>query len=338
MVNKIVEPKRILISRTDSIGDVVLTLPLCVALKKKYPELHIIFLASAYTIPVVQCISEIDEIVNYTNLISKTESEQLIQLKNLDIDCFVHVFPRKNLASLAKKAKINYRIGTSHRLFHWLSCNVKLDFSRKNSELHEAQLNFKLLEPFALNVPTWDELNSYIGSFKGQLSEVLLDNVGRPKVALHPKSQGSAVEWPIEKYVELANQLVNKGIHVYITGTQKEGQLFKDSFDWNEFLEDASGRFNLTQFISFIDQLDLLVACSTGPLHIAGALNKNCIGLYSPRKPIHPGRWMPLGSNSQVMVHAESCFCKSKEMCTCLQQIAVEKVYSEIMKSVGLGE
>jgi len=36
--------KRILISRTDSIGDVALTLPMCQALRNKYPEAEIISL------------------------------------------------------------------------------------------------------------------------------------------------------------------------------------------------------------------------------------------------------------------------------------------------------
>ena len=44
----------IAISRTDSIGDVVLTLPVCVWLKKKFPDIKIIFFGSTYTKPVIE--------------------------------------------------------------------------------------------------------------------------------------------------------------------------------------------------------------------------------------------------------------------------------------------
>ena len=44
----------IAISRTDSIGDVVLTLPICVWLKKHFPEIKIIFIGSTYTLPIIK--------------------------------------------------------------------------------------------------------------------------------------------------------------------------------------------------------------------------------------------------------------------------------------------
>ena len=60
--------QRILISRTDSIGDVVLTLPLCVWLKKQFPNVYIIFLGRTYTEPVISCLPEVDEIVDWTTI------------------------------------------------------------------------------------------------------------------------------------------------------------------------------------------------------------------------------------------------------------------------------
>ncbi|MCE2742473.1 MAG: hypothetical protein LW701_02705, partial [Fluviicola sp.] len=78
----------------------------------------------------------------------------------MNTEAIVHAFPRKEIAKLAKKAKINFRIGTSHRLFHFLTCNVKVDFTRKNSPYHESQLNFELLRPFGLtSIPSLEEVN-----------------------------------------------------------------------------------------------------------------------------------------------------------------------------------
>ena len=44
-----IEPKNILIVRTDRVGDVVLTLPLAGLIKKRYPECRITFLVKGYT-------------------------------------------------------------------------------------------------------------------------------------------------------------------------------------------------------------------------------------------------------------------------------------------------
>ncbi|MBU2020139.1 MAG: glycosyltransferase family 9 protein [Bacteroidetes bacterium] len=321
-------PKAILISRTDSIGDVMLTLPMCAALKEKFSNVKIYFLASNYTIPVIECMKVIDQVIDYNELINKSIKEQVGVFKSLEIDTIIHVFPNKKIASLAKKAKVKYRIGTSHRAFHWLTCNYNLNFTRKNSALHEAQLNFELLKPLGFAIPTLNDLNQWISAFKTPLvnGSTDLEKLKRKKIILHPMSQGSAVEWPLHQYSQVADYLIHKGVEVYVTGTEKEGQKFRKAFNWSDQLKDTSGQFTLTELIAFINGADGLIACSTGPLHIAGALGTPCVGLFSPRIPIHPGRWRPLGEKSSVLTGRESCACKSKEACDCLLQISVDQV------------
>ena len=109
-----------------------LTLPLCVALKKKYPELHITFLAARYTISVIESCTSIDEIIDYNDLLDQSKLGQINQLKEGKFDAIVHVFPNKEVAVLAKAAKIPQRIGTSHRGFHLLTCNQRINFTKHN--------------------------------------------------------------------------------------------------------------------------------------------------------------------------------------------------------------
>ncbi|MBL0315693.1 MAG: hypothetical protein IPP69_07900 [Flavobacteriales bacterium] len=59
-----------------------------------------------------------------------------------------------------------------------------------------------------------------------------------------------------------------------------------------------SRAINLAELIAFINQYDGLVAANTGPLHIASACGIHAFGLYSLKRPIHPGRWSPVGKNA----------------------------------------
>lgn len=329
--------KRILISRTDSIGDVILTLPMCAALMNKFPESKIIFLASSYTIPVIECCSAVDEIVDFTQLMDRPTAQQVDKIREINADAIVHVFPNKNIAQLAKKAKIPMRIGTSHRSFHLLTCNHRINFTRKKSNDHEAQLNFHLLEPFGFKtLPTWEELNRELSYFKAKEANRSDFKTDKKKVILHAKSQGSAVEWPIEKYKELAEKLQKLDISVYFTGTEKEGLDIRKSISFGSGIYDTTGKFSLRELISFIDNSDLLVACSTGPLHIAGILNRNCLGLFTSKRPMHPGRWKPLGTNSIAIIANDSCPCANKKKCTCLADITVEQVFNQIVEKLKL--
>jgi len=315
----------------------MLTLPMCVWLKNNIPNATLIFLGRGYTQAIVACFSVVDEFVDWKLIENLPTSQRSEALKELKADTIIHVFPNKDIAALAKKARIPMRIGTSHRSFHLLSCSHRLNFSRKNSALHESQLNFELLKPLGLMViPSLDEVMSMTTAFKVEQSALPIEVINSLEkndktVVLHPKSQGSALEWPLESYLKLANELITKGYTVYFTGTEQEGDLFRSSLPINDNIIDLTGKLSLKELIYFISQVKNLVACSTGPLHIAGFLGVRAIGLFSPRKPIHPGRWKPLGTNVRVLVFDPNCpICKRKKSCQCIQEIAVDSVLAEI--------
>jgi ADP-heptose:LPS heptosyltransferase len=323
----------ILISRIDSIGDVLLTLPFCAWLKNQFPAVKLTFLGRNYTQSVIESFTVIDSFIALEQLSNTPSLEKVNLLKGFD--CIIHVFPNKEIATLAKQAKIPIRIGTSHRLFHLLTCNKRVNFTRKNSELHEAQLNFELLKPVGIKeIPNFSSIQDAGVNFKVQTTELpteiaFLDfkNV----VILHPKSQGSAIEWPIEKYIELALELVKSGKIVCFTGTENEGVLFRNQLPKHSNIIDTSGKLTLHQLQFLISKSYALVACSTGPYHIAGLCGIRAVGLFSARKPIHPGRWKALGKNAIALVFDENCkSCKSKNRCDCIQSISVEKVMQQL--------
>jgi len=302
---QITDPKKIVISRTDSIGDVALTLPLAGILKEQFPSAKIIFLGQTYTKPVIECCSLIDEIWEWNEILKLNAGEQIDWFKKQGVDTFIHVFPRKEIARLAKKAGIKNRIGTSHRIFHLTTCNFRPGFTRKNSDLHEAQLNTKLLFPFGVEREfSLDDLLNYAGFTNVQPIPNSLNNffdTGKKNIIFHPKSQGSAQEWEIGNFVELALVLNPSKVNIFFTGTEKEGLLFRHLLPKQENIFDVTGKMTLAELISFISKCDLLLAASTGPLHLAGLTGINTIGLFSKKKPTHAGRWKPLGNKVFIL-------------------------------------
>lgn len=138
--------KRIIISRTDNIGDVVLTLPMAGVIKELYPQSQIIFLGKKYTQAVIALSKYVDEFADWSEFEKLDEEERVKKFKALNADCIIHVFPNIDIASLAKKAGIETRIGTSRKFYHLLNCNQLINLRRKNTDLHEAQLNLRLLQ------------------------------------------------------------------------------------------------------------------------------------------------------------------------------------------------
>ena len=325
--------KKIIISRTDSIGDVMLTLPICAWIKNKFPNAEIVFLGKGYTKAVVESFDSVDHFEDWNNYLNVPKTEKIQQFRALAADVIIHVFPDREIASLARKARIPMRIGTSHKAYHLLTCTHRVSFTRRKSGLHESQLNHELLRPLGLiEIPKLEELIETTSHFK--IASVELPSAFsalKNYTILHPKSQGSAKEWPVGNYMNLATELAKQGKTVVFTGTEDEGKQFRNEIPKDKNILDSTGKLTLQQLMTLIKEANNIVACSTGPLHIAGYLGVNTVGLYSPKRPIHPGRWKALGKNVKIIVFDENCEpCANEKDCDCILEIEVERVLKSL--------
>ncbi len=321
--------KRIIISRTDSIGDVMLTLPLAVALRQKFPGAYIIFLGRTYTEPVIRCCSAVDEFADWDEIQHSVE-----KMRSLNADVILHVFPRSNIASMARRAGTPLRIGTSHRLYHFLTCNKLINLGRKSSDLHEAQLNLKLGVALGLKEDfSIDELKEMNLLDKiPVLGEDGLINKSRRNIILHPSSRGSAREWHPDNFSALIRSLPADKFKIFISGTKEEGEDLKAFIHAHSGVTDITGKHDLSQFISFISRCDALVAASTGPLHIAAALGIKAIGIFPPMRPIHKERWGPIGKKALALSVDKSCSdCRKSGDCACMRLVSSESITKELL-------
>jgi ADP-heptose:LPS heptosyltransferase len=334
-----VPPRSIVISRTDKIGDVVLTLPMAGVIKKHWPNTKVIFLGQSYTRPIVECSRHVDVFWDWRDIqkLSVQDSQELCS-KNF-VDAIVHVFPQRKIAQWAVQARIPLRIGTRNRMFHWLRCNRLVPVSRRHSKAHEAELNMALLRG-AYDFPLFkaSALASYYGLVpREELNEKhlnLLDSQ-RVNVVLHPKSKGSAREWPLEKWKSLAEKLPRERFKIFVSGGPEEEKELLSVFPRTPaaLVENIAGTMSLSQFVSFIAKADGLVAASTGPLHIAASFGRHALGLYPPIEPMHGGRWGPLGPRaSYISVDANCEKCRHGGVCACMESISVNAVSERILE------
>ncbi len=74
----------------------------------------------------------------------------------------------------------------------------------------------------------------------------------------------------------------------------------------------------------------VVVANSTGPLHLAAAVGTSVVGLYPGKRVMSPRRWGPLGKNHRVIQPAQAeCRCPSKQ-CRCMETISVDQVAEQV--------
>ena len=303
MIIRNIKPKHLLVCRNDALGDTILALPLCGLVKKYYPDCKISFLGRGYTKPIIELSENIDAFVNYDEISTLSGMALRNHFSSLHIDTAIHLRADKNLALLIKEAGIKNRIGTFHSIRHLTTCNKWVNFSRSKSHLNEAQLNIKMLSALGIKeMPALAELPQYYGlkpvpELPSDLQNSILDS-SKFNLILHPLTTGNGPEWGLDNFANLLEILDHSAFHVIIGGSEADLKKMKPFLEKNKnYYHCDSGALSLNQYIALINACDGLVAGSTGPAHIAAALNKFTLGLYTDLATKNVERWGPIGSH-----------------------------------------
>ncbi|MCS7188892.1 MAG: glycosyltransferase family 9 protein [Bacteroidia bacterium] len=323
-----------ILSRTDRIGDLLLTLPLANFLRVAYPEVVPIFLVSCYTAPLLK--------------LHDPPLEGLIWEDNPSLrgyEAIVHVFPRWSIAWQALMAGIPKRVGTSRRWYHWLTCNYLPKVSRRYSGKHETALNLHLLAPLLpsalqseVQSVEWKRLLFYRARLKSEVSlpsgiQERLSSYS-PCFVLHIGSKGSAPGWTLSAWAELARELSRSfpGVGLFLTGTEGERPLTQALMGLVPELAwvNLCGKLSLAEIVRLFSMVDGVIAMSTGPLHIAAAVDTLAVGIFANAPELGPWRWRPLSSKSIILGGEKVCYECSRQNCLCIQKITPQKVVERI--------
>lgn len=298
--------KKVLITRTDKLGDVILTLPL-VSEAKKIFNAKIYFLVSRYTRDILRGYEDIDELVFKEDMLSPGEKFSYFRKEKFDL--IINAYPRQDIAFASFLAGIKYRIGTAYRWYSFMY-NLKVREHRKDCLKHESDYNLNLLANFAEGVGYEKNFKfRYSSAEQNQLKEKLQKfgfDLDSKYIIIHPGTGGSAKDVPLTTFASYINRLTKslKDYRIALTGTEEEKNVIsalKKKITDVTRIADLGGKVNLRELMILIDKSELFISNSTGPIHIAGALNKKIIGFYPHIIPINDTRWKPLGSNSVII-------------------------------------
>ncbi len=332
-------PKNILIVRTDRIGDVILSLPLASVIKEHYPNCKISFLIRDYTKPLTEANPHIDE-----SIIIKENNgrfrilENVRLLKKYNFDAAIVLYPTFTLSLIIFLARIKKRVGTGYRLYSFLFTD-KIYEHRKDAKKHELEYNFSLLKSIRINFqPGIDNVK-----FNLNISDSSLDKIDgllkvhniQPEerfIIIHPGSGGSAVDLPIDRFKEIIKLLSDYDIKIVLTGSNAERTIC-NKLEISNNVINLSGLLTLELLIALISKSCLLIANSTGPLHIAAALGKQTFGFYPKIKSCSAQRWGPY-TNKRFIYEPEldckDCDKKQCENLNCMNYININNVVNDI--------
>ena len=121
-------------------------------------------------------------------------------------------------------------------------------------------------------------------------------------IFIHPGTGGSAVNLSLKQYAELAlNLSTYENTYFVITAGPDELAI---ATELSLLLKGIKHHIHhstdgIINFCRIINLCDIFISGSTGPLHIAGALNVSTVAFYPARQSATALRWMTLNTESR---------------------------------------
>jgi heptosyltransferase I len=297
--------KKLLLIRLDKIGDLVCTLCVDQIPTLANYETHWIISKGLGFIP-----DHARPQRNYTEFVKDRDQdprnrEKFLQfLKEHKPDIAVSFQAPWWVNFMLWKAGVSVRAGVHSQWHSFLFLNKGLRQKRSLAVKHEADYNRELLE-FALDLPT--TLPTPILKMKAKENHELLVKFSlqeKSYAVVHPGMAGSALNWPIKRYIEFIEKKIETK-KVVLNGTLADEKWLtdlKNHFDKDPRVISLQGKLNNEEMLTILEKAEMVLAPSTGIAHLAASLGTKVVAIYSPVKVQHPRRWAARGDQVKILV------------------------------------
>lgn len=336
------EPPRILIVRTDRIGDVVLSTPVIRNLRRAYPGAYLGMMVRPEHRELVEGNPDLNAVILY----DKSGPEKGIagtlrfarRLREHRFNAALILHSTHRVILVTWLAGIRRRIGYARRLPRLLTDAVP--YVKREGNRHELEYNCDLLrfldvkpEERTLFVPTHPGQEAKVREF---LQREGIDG-GQPLVILHPGASCPSKRWPAARFAAVGDRLTREaGARVVvITGPDGLAQGEAVLRGMREKAVNALARFSLGELVCLFRRAACVVSNDSGPVHLAGAAGAPVVSIFGRwGGGLSPTRWGPTGPHSVVLHHDIGCRPCLAHGCTigfiCLEAVTVEEVMAAV--------
>lgn len=275
-------PKRILIIRLSSLGDVVLTTMMIRCLRRKWRKSHIAMMTRESYLPLLEAIPQLDERIGYPTdkaalgdlmtSVKQSEYDTVIDLQN-------SFRSRKLTAQIRPKSIYRYH---RPRFNRWMRINLP-------------SIRKRLSTPIPVALGYLNVVKRLVVKNDGRGTELVIrdgwsasdaDNL-KGAMLIAPGARHNTKMWQIEKWVELLKQAHASGIESQaIIGGESEFELAGKIVAGLDYkVEILVGKTDLRELTAVIASASVLVTCDSGPMHIASAVGTPVVAIFGPTVP-----------------------------------------------------
>ncbi len=300
---------KLLLQRTDRLGDVVLVLPLIEAIQERFPGVHIHVMTSPIG----------SELLKHHPLVKKLHTVEegkgiryflktLNEIYEEEFDVVIHVWNRPIWALLTWLARIPVRIGDATNWPLRLLYTRPIRQTWEDITKHQMEFNMELLKPLGIpmtlkqaTIPIPQEARDTMGAIlKKYISPA-------QKIVLIFTGTGGTnepiPETAVMNFMRLL--LAEEEWAIILAGQYRPDSALNDIKD-DRILNMMGRTEHLMEVAALIERADIYIGPDTGPTHFASFLQKPMV-FFSSMKPNPPLRWGSLSPYQSIIRREYVC-------------------------------
>jgi ADP-heptose:LPS heptosyltransferase len=319
--------RRLLIVRTDRLGDMALTTASIQDLRHHFRRAEITVLAPPGPLALLEAHPAVDRRIPLTD---SGLPDELVGQVDLAIDFTPDCSLRGALLAARSRAPVRtgFRGGGREAFFN-------LKGARPDPRRHIVDINRDLLKE--LNVqPLTPYPSLFITSEEkaAALSRVAALGAASPRIAFHPGGFYSSQRWSPECFAEVIWLLTGSdgAACVVVGGSSEEEEVRRICAATPDALAAAPG--TVRELMATLAVCDLFIGNNSGPLHIAAALGLPTVSVMGPTSL---DRFAPRGPADRIIRRNLPCSPCGRGRCwhhTCLRSIDPQEVHEEAVRAL----
>lgn len=339
--------KRILIVRTDRIGDVILSTPVIKALRDAYPGAYLAMAVRPYTKAVIEGNPYLDEVIIYDrdgrekSWFSALRFSRALVKNKFDLAVVLNPSNRSNLIPFL--AGIPKRVGYDRKSGWLLTDRIK--DTKSEGKKHEIEYNLDLVRSLGIQprdtatfMPISPDCEKWVEAVFNQENIRTSDRL----VVINPAASDNSKMWLPERYAQVADKLSEKKMKIIILGGPGEEKICRAVISRMHCpYINMVGNNNISQAAGLLKRASLFISSDTGPMHIASSCGTPVLAILGRSQPgLSPLRWGPHNKKSGFIHKDVGCVNCLAHNCVkdflCLQAITVEdvlKLAEELLKN-----
>jgi len=330
--------KRILLVRTDRIGDVLLSTPVIKALRDAYPCAYIAMMVRPYARDIIEGNPYLDEVIIYDkdirhkSWLSSIKFILYLRKKKFDLAIVLHPTNRAHLISFF--TGIPRRIGYDRKLGFLLT--DRIPHTKQLGQKHELEYSLDLVRYLDIHPQDKNPFMPIKSDSERWVDELFkqerIDKSDR-LLAIHPGASCLSKIWPLERFSEVADRLIeNYGFKVLLIAGPKD--MTKANIVVKNMHHQAinlAGKLSVSQLASVLKKCQLFISNDSGPVHIASSVGTPVVSIFGRNQEgLSPVRWGPVGKRDRILHKEVGCVECLAHNCikdfACLKAITIDEV------------